>query len=111
MQPNASILPAESVGDMRTRMSIALLATVVTQVCILLVNPTSMAHFAWYFCVWNAFVLLLHREWSGQFAFAFLVNSAFVGIFVLVQSTVFPDSYGTTSPLAVSWTDDSFFFT
>jgi len=39
------------------------------------------------------------------------VNSAFVGIFVLVQSTVFPDSYGTTSPLAVSWTDDSFFFT
>jgi hypothetical protein len=111
MQPNTSIFPTESAANLGRYLSIALLATVVTLACILLIRPSSMAHFAWYFCVWNLYILVFHREWTGQFALAFLVNSAFIGVFVLVQSMVFPDSYGTTSPLAVSWTDDSFFFT
>ncbi|HEV7606554.1 MAG TPA: hypothetical protein VGO61_04420 [Steroidobacteraceae bacterium] len=29
---------------------------------------------------------------------------------MLVQSAVYPDTYGTTSPLSPSWTDDSYFF-
>lgn len=111
MQSYAPTLTAEPAPDLRRRLSIALAATAVTLACILLIKPSSMAHFAWFFCVWNGFMLLFHRAWAGEFAFAFLVNSALVGVFVLVQSTVFPDSFGTTSPLAVSWTDDSFFFT
>jgi hypothetical protein len=111
MQSQTAVLTAASTLNVRNRLTIALLATVVTLICIMLVKPSSMAHFTWYFAVWNAFVLLFHREQTGDFAFAFLVNSAFVGVFVLVQSTVFPDSFGTTSPDAVSWTDDSYFFT
>jgi hypothetical protein len=110
MQSHASTLAAKSVENLRRRMSIAMIAAAVTLACILLIKPSSMAHFAWYFCLWNGFVLLFHREESGKFALAFLVNSALIGVFVLVQSTVYPDSFGTTSPLAVSWTDDSFFF-
>ncbi len=91
-------------------MAIALFATAVTLVCILCIKPSSMAHFVWFFCVWTGFALLFHRAETGNFALAFVVNSAFVGIYVLVQSTVYPDTYGTTSPLAATWTDDSYFF-
>lgn len=89
---------------------IALCATATTLTGILLVNASSIANFAWYFCLWNAFILVCHRDELHDFALAFLVNSAFVALFVLVQSTVYPDTYGTTSPLSMSWTDDSYFF-
>lgn len=77
---------------------------------VLLVNPSSIVNFGWYFCAWSAFILFCHRDELADFALAFLVNSAFVALFVLVQSTVYPDTYGTTSPLSMSWTDDSYFF-
>jgi hypothetical protein len=102
------VTQVRSAGLVRT--TIALAATAVTFAAILAVKPSSMAHFVWYFCVWNALILLLHRDQSSDFAFAFLVNSAYVALFVLVQASVYPDSYGTTSPLATSWTDDSYFF-
>ncbi|HUQ11799.1 MAG TPA: hypothetical protein VM146_15900 [Steroidobacteraceae bacterium] len=110
MHSHASITPLDATADMRGRTAIALFATAVTLVCILLIKPGSMAHFAWFFCVWTLFVMLFHREETGRFALAFLVNSALIGVFVLVQSTVFPDTYGTTSPLTATWTDDSYFF-
>jgi hypothetical protein len=110
MQSDASILAAGPAGILRKRTSIALFAAAVTLACILIIKPSSMAHFAWFFCLWNCFVLLFHREEGGNFALAFLVNSAFVAVYVLVQSTVYPDSYGTTSPDSAAWTDDSFFF-
>jgi hypothetical protein len=89
---------------------IALCAAAITLTGVLLVNASSIANFAWYFCLWNAFILICHREQLNDFTLAFLVNSAFVALFVLVQSTVYPDTYGTTSPLSMSWTDDSYFF-
>jgi hypothetical protein len=93
------------------RVGIAMLAAAVTILGILLVNPSSIANFAYYFLLWNCVVLLLNREDSGNFAFAFVVNSAFIAIYVFIQSTTYPDTYGTTSWHSVSWADDSYFFT
>jgi hypothetical protein len=109
MPSHASTL-AEPIVNLRQRTTIALVATATTLACIMLVKPTSLAHFAWYFCVWNCLSLLLQRKFSGNFAFAFLLNSALTAVFVLIQSTVYPDSYGTTSQWSASWTDDSYFF-
>jgi hypothetical protein len=92
------------------RYSLACAATVLTAVGILWVHPQSLAHFAWYFGLWTAAVALLHRAEVGRFALAFLVNSAFVAAFYVVQTAAYPDSYGTTSPVSSSWTDDSHFF-
>lgn len=92
------------------RVTIAALACAVTLVGVLLVHPQSLVHFVYFFFLWNAYVLCLHREDTENFAFAFLVNSAFIAVFVLVQSNVYPDSYGTTSPESFAWTDDSYFF-
>jgi hypothetical protein len=110
MHSHASNLEVNPPYFPRTRMMIALLATAATVACILLIKPTSLAHFAWYFCAWNCAALLLQRDQGGNFALAFLVNSAFTAVYVLVQSSVFPDSYGTTSPLSATWTDDYYFF-
>lgn len=106
----AAGLPVSS-PEVAWRPFIALCAAVVTLTGVLLVNPSSIANFAWYFCLWNAFVFVCHRDDADYFVLAFLVNSAFVALFVVVQSTIFPDTYGTTSPLSMSWTDDSYFFT
>jgi len=92
------------------RLAIALLATAVTVACVVAVNPSSLANFAWYFFVWNVFILFVNRDSLADFSLAFVVNSAWIGIYVLVQSTIYPDSYGTTTWHSASWTDDSYFF-
>jgi len=92
------------------RVVIAAVASILTVLVILLLNPHSLLQFANYFVVWNAFIFLFNREDIEDFSFAFLVNSCFVAIYVLIQSTGYPDTYGTTSPLSSSWTDDSYFF-
>jgi hypothetical protein len=94
-----------------SRAPVALLAAALTILGILLVNPTSLANFVYFFLAWNAVVLVLNREDSENFAFAFTVNSAFIAIYVYIQATTYPETYGTTSWKSVSWTDDSYFFT
>jgi hypothetical protein len=91
------------------RLGLGALAVAFSVCGILLVHPASLAHFAFYLCLWGAWILLFHRSEAEDFGFAFVVNSAFITVFYLVQTTVYPDSYGTTSPLG-SWTDDSYFF-
>lgn len=91
------------------RVVIAAVASILTVLIIMQLNPHSLLQFANYFVVWNAVIYLFNRDDIEDFSFAFLVNSAFVALFVLIQSSVYPDSYGTTSPLG-SWTDDSYFF-
>jgi len=91
------------------RYALACLATVFAVAGVFIVNPHSIAHFVYYFFLWSAFIAFFHPEDTKRFAFAFLVNSAFVAVFFVVQTSVYPDSYGTTSPLG-SWTDDSHFF-
>lgn len=86
-------------------------AAAVSILGILLVNPPSIANFVYYFFLWNIVVLLLNRDDSENFAFAFLVNSAFIAIYVYIQATTYPDTYGTTSWTSQSWADDSYFFT
>jgi hypothetical protein len=110
MQSGARTLEMKPASTGFAQISISLLAAAVTFTGILVVKPTSLAHFLWFFCLWNGVIVVFHRNDSARFAQAFLVNSAFVSVFVLVQSAVYPDTYGTTSPLAASWTDDSFFF-
>ncbi len=95
----------------RSRLVTSAFAAAVTVGGILLANPQSLPQFVVFFCAWNAIILVLNREDLPQFAFAFLVNSAFIAVFVAVQSSIYPDTYGTTSPLSSSWTDDSYFFT
>lgn len=100
-------LPLTRLGD---RVVIAAVASILTVLVILLLHPHSLLQFVNYFVVWNAIIFVFNRDDIEDFSFAFLVNSLFIAVFVLVQSTVYPDSYGTTSPLSSSWTDDSYFF-
>jgi hypothetical protein len=86
------------------------LAALVTVTGVLLVNPASIAQFVWFFGAWCGFLVFVNRPELEKFAFAFLVNSAYISVYVLVQATTYPDSYGTTSYHSVSWTDDSYFF-
>lgn len=89
--------------------ALAFAASLFTLVGVVIVNPGSIAFFAYYLLLWLAFILVFHREEAGAFCYAYLINSAFIAAFYLIQTNVYPDSYGTTSPLG-SWTDDSYFF-
>jgi len=73
------------------------------------VHLYSVAMFFYYFILWGAFIYALHRSSFRDFTFAYIINSLAIAAFFVVQTYVYPESYGTTSPLG-SWTDDSFFF-
>jgi hypothetical protein len=89
----------------RARIVVAALASALTVLAVLLVQPHSLLQFVNYFVVWNAIIFVFNRDDIEDFSFAFLVNSSFIAVFVLVQATVYPDTYGTTSPLSSSWAD------
>lgn len=111
LQTQAQVgMPGETRVLARHRLTIALASAVITVAGILAVNPSSIDNFVWYFLFWNVAFVFLNRQDSAEFALAFLVNSAFIAIFVWVQSVGFPDSYGTTAYQSVAWTDDSYFF-
>lgn len=76
---------------------------------IVLVRPISIFHFFYFMILWNGFIILFHRKDLPEFFQGYVVNSAFIGVYYIIQTTVFPESFGTTSPLG-SWTDDSYFF-
>jgi len=93
------------------RIIVAAVAAVFSMLGILVIHPASLAHFGVYLVVWCTFIHIFHRDLTKDFILAFLVNSAFIVVFYWIQINVYPDSYGTTSPLSSSWTDDSYFFT
>lgn len=74
------------------------------------VNLASIYHFFYFFFIWNLFISICHSKLLKDFNFAFLVNSCFICVFFLIQSYIYPDAYGTTSPIGRAWTDDSYFF-
>ena len=74
------------------------------------INKISVISFAYFFFIWTILYFFLDKEVLEKFSLAFLINSIFICIYVLFQSNMFPSSYGTTSPLNDSWTDDSHFF-
>lgn len=84
-------------------------AVLVALVTTYVVNPYSIVMYAYYMLLWCSFIYVLHRPLMKDFVTAFLFNSAAIGIFYVIQTHVYPESFGTTSPLG-SWTDDSFFF-
>lgn len=73
------------------------------------VHLYSVSMYFYYFIIWSAFIFALHRNSFRDFTFAYVINSLAIAAFFVVQTHVYPESYGTTSPLG-SWTDDSFFF-
>lgn len=88
---------------------VAVVALFLTISAALIVNEGSLFKFGYYLISWYCFIFVFHKNESGTFIFAFMFNSALISIYYLIQTHVYPDSYGTTSPLG-SWTDDSFFF-
>jgi hypothetical protein len=84
-------------------------ATAVTLGGIAAVHPHSFLNFLNFAVVWHTFILVFHRRELSRFSLAFAVNSVWIVCFYLVQTTVYPTSFGTTSPYG-SWTDDSYFF-
>lgn len=76
---------------------------------ILYVNPYSVLGFAYYLLIWHVLIFLFHRRDLGTFSFAFSINSGLIALYYVVQTYVYPETYGTSSPLG-SWTDDSYFF-
>lgn len=93
----------------QTRNVIAAAAFIVTLILTFMVNQYSIALYFYYFALWSAFIYLVHRSSYRDFAFAYVVNSLAIAVFFIIQTRVYPESFGTTSPLG-SWTDDSFFF-
>lgn len=85
------------------------LALAFTVFGVFVVHPYSMVMYVYYMMLWGAFMYVLHRREAKDFLFAYVVNSAFIVAFYLIQTHVYPESYGTTSPLG-AWTDDSYFF-
>lgn len=79
-------------------------------IAIVIVNPYSVLNFVYYLIIWSAYIFAFHRDELPLFVKAFIVNSVFIGIFFIVQTNVYPTSFGTTSQLSPLWTDDSFFF-
>lgn len=73
------------------------------------VHLYSVGMYFYYFVIWGAFIYALHRSEIRDFVFAYVINSLFIAVFYIIQTHIYPESYGTTSPLG-SWTDDSFFF-
>jgi hypothetical protein len=73
------------------------------------VHLYSVGMYFYYFVIWGAFIYAFHRSSFRDFTFAYVVNSLAIAAFFVVQTYVYPESHGTTSPLG-SWTDDSFFF-
>jgi hypothetical protein len=84
-------------------------ATVMTLAGILIVNPHSLMNFSYYLFLFCTFIFVFHKDEMPSFLMAFTVNSALISVFYIVQTTVYPESFGTSSPLG-SQTDDSFFF-
>ncbi len=86
-----------------------LAATVMTVGGIMIVHPASLMGFFYYLLLFSIFILVFHKNEMPSFLMAFTVNSALISAYYVIQTAVYPESFGTSSPLG-SWTDDSFFF-
>lgn len=83
--------------------------TMSTIVCVLFINLSSLIGYAYYFVLLAGFTKFVERSSLSDCLLAFIFNSFLIGLYYSVQVNVYPESYGTTSPLG-SWTDDSYFF-
>jgi hypothetical protein len=82
-----------------------------TSIFILAVNTNSISAYFYFLFFWITFIIIFDYGQLPDFLFAFLCNGFFTSLFILIQSYVYPNSYGTTSELSPTWTDDSYFFT
>ncbi|MDF3079023.1 MAG: hypothetical protein K0S09_2912 [Sphingobacteriaceae bacterium] len=73
-------------------------------------NFHSTIAYGYYLLFFTCFILLIDKDETLGFIKAFLINAFITVLYIGIQSYVYPNTYGTTSPLG-AWTDDSFFFT
>jgi hypothetical protein len=74
-----------------------------------LINFVSIIPFFFFLFLGSVFFFILDKVELKLYFTGFLINSLLASLFIILQSYIYPDSYGTTSPLG-SWTDDSYFF-
>lgn len=96
-------------GSIQKQNIIIAAATAATVLATSTVHLYSVGMYFYYFVIWGALIYALHRSLLRDFTFAYVINSLAIAAFFVIQTYVYPESYGTTSPLG-SWTDDSFFF-
>ncbi len=87
----------------------AIIIFALTVLLTLLTNQHSIVGYLYFLLVWTIFILLFDKKETIDFIIAFLYNGLFTIIYVGLETYIYPESYGTTSPLG-SWTDDSYFF-
>jgi hypothetical protein len=86
-----------------------LLICILTLSIISLINIESIRFYFYFFLFGLLLILILDKKEVKSFAFPFLINGLFSVLYIAIQSYVYPNTFGTTSPLG-SWTDDSYFF-
>ena len=80
-----------------------------TIIILAIINFESIAAYLYFYFFGAVVMFLLDRKEFKPFQYAYLTNGFLTVVFITIQTYVYPDSYGTTSPLG-SWTDDSYFF-
>lgn len=102
----ASVPSRERTNKQNVIMAAAAAATIIATST---VHLYSVGMYFYFFVLWGALIYAFHRNELRDFTFAYVINSLAIAAFFIVQTHIYPESYGTTSPLG-SWTDDSFFF-
>jgi hypothetical protein len=97
------------VATKRNHLGILLLISCLTLGIIALVNPASLKGYFYFLLLWGVAILLFDRREAPRFLQAFIVNAFLTAIYILIQSGMYPETYGTTTP-GGSQTDDSYFF-
>lgn len=100
-------MPIEFKNNKTTIFAIIIFA--VTALLTILTNQNSIIGYLYFLLIWVIFIILFDKKETVSFIIAFLYNGFFTIIYISLESFVYPESYGTTSPLG-SWTDDSHFF-
>jgi hypothetical protein len=101
-------MPLEFKNNNKTTI-FAIIIFAVTALLTILTSQNSIIGYLYFLFVWTIFILLFDKKEAVDFIIAFLCNGIFTIIYVSLESFIYPESYGTTSPLG-SWTDDSHFF-
>lgn len=103
----------DSFLDFEFRMVFCLLVILVGLLYIFLItiymDIYSFASFLYFGALAYIVIYVLDRRVTLDFPIFYVLSGCIAISFIYVQSTIYPDSYGTTHMLG-SWTDDSFFF-
>ena len=92
------------------RSNLNILLLLINLVLVSLYNLNSSVGFLYYLFIGFLGVALLDKKMKSEYISYYSINSLLTILYILLQSCIYPDSYGTTSLLG-SATDDNYFFT